>query len=718
MRFLRSDFLVVGIGAAVIAVFSFLYYKDITTKLQAGNNELIGTITYKRKTAERKYAGQVIWEGVDRDVPLYNYDAIRTSDQSEATLRLNDGTEIKLNENSMILLSLNKNQFDIQFNQGSIIANRGGAAGDLKKLNIKSGTTNIAIDRSNVKLSQNKAGDLNLSVAKGSADISTGKGAEKLGTDQALVVAKDSGDVSKFDLAVSLVSPAADSYHLTPSEKKRVDFSWLAVKGGHAVFFELSKDESFTNIIQKKEVTGNTLSNELAKGIYYWRIRAVQKITNKEEFSESRRFTVLWDEPISLISPADKETVAYRSALPIINFKWTKSEIALSYKLVLASDPLMEIVIKTFDTPQNNFVLDSLNKGVYYWRIEKNSGLKEIAKTNPSGIFEFTIKEKEITAPPELVYPDNGKQFSRTVLEKQNITFTWKSITEIHEYKFSAAKDEAFKDVVFSGSSKVNFLQLEKNLSNGKYYWRVAGKLSGDDSTAPSQARTFSVIDTEEVKLVMPSKNTVLTVEENEKSASVRFSWMASEIRGNYKLQVSPSEDFSSVYKESVVRFPSTDTAAQIEPGRYFWRVSVIDNDDSILAASQVQIFSVQNNLDAPQIISPKNGYAINMSDKDILSLNWNKVEGANLYRITVYQINKGKEYKIADIEEKGVSCKITDLHKLDESNFSWTLQAFETSANKKEIIRKSPIVRSNFKITLGRKVEKVDVKSLKIENL
>jgi hypothetical protein len=718
MKFLHSDFLVVGIGTAIIATFSFLYYKDVTTKVQTGNNELIGTVTYKRKTAERKYAGQVIWEGVENNVPLYNYDAIRTSDQSEASLRLNDGTEIKLNENSMVLLALTKNQIDIQFDQGSITANRGETKGDLKKLNIKSGTTSVSIDRSNVKLSQNRAGDLNLSVAKGNADINTGKGAEKLGTDQALVVAKDSGDVIRFELAVKLVNPPADEYYLTPSEKRRVDFSWLAVQGEHTVIFELSKEESFVNIIQKKEVSGNNLSIELEKGIYYWRVRAVHRITKKEDSSESRRFTVLWDEPITQISPANKEAVTYRNALPIINFKWTKSEIASSYRLVLASDALMEKTIKTSETPQNSIVLDSLSKGVYFWRIEKNTGLKDIAKTNPSAIFELDIKEKDVTAPPELLYPGNAKQFSQAVLEKQNITFTWKNIPEIREYRFSVARDEAFRDVVFSGTSKVNFLQLEKNLARGNYYWRVAGRLEGDESTDPSKTRMFSVIDTEEVKLVLPAKNAVLTVEENERLASVRFSWVASEIKGNYKAQVSKSEDFSSIYKENIVKFSSTNTSMQIEPGKYYWKVTVIDGDESILADSRPQFFSVQNNLETPVVISPKNGYIVNMSDKDILSLSWNKVEGANIYRISLYQIIKGKEIKIADIEEKGTGCKITDLHKLDESNFFWTLQAFETSAIKKEIIRKSPLVKCNFKITLGRPVEKVNVKSLKIENL
>ncbi|MFH0976872.1 MAG: FecR family protein [Spirochaetota bacterium] len=718
MRFSLNDLLVVGVGTAVITVFSFLYYKDITTKVQAGTNEQVGTVSYKRKSVERKYAGQVIWEDIENNIPVYNYDSIRTSDQSEASLHLKDGTEIKLNENSMILLAMTKNQIDIEFNKGSILANRGGAEGDVRKLNIKSGSTSISIDKSDVKLSQSKAGDLNLSVVKGIADVNTGKGAAKLGADQALVVAKGSGEVMKFDLAIKLVSPVAGAYYLTTAEKMRIDFSWQNVAGEHNVFFELAKDDLFANIIQKNEVKGNAFAVDLTKGIYYWRVRAVHKITKKEESSETRRFSVLFDEPVLLIAPENKETVTYKGVPPIINFKWTKSEIASAYRLVLAGDRSMSKIIKTQDSTQNSVMLDSAGKGVYFWRIEKLPGLKDIPKPAASGIFELNIKEREITAPPELLYPNNAKQFSKTLLEKQNITFTWKGSQEISEYNFYTAKDEKFKDIVFSGVSKVNFVQLEKNLPKGTYYWRVTGRLGEKEFTDPSLTRIFSITDTEEIKLVLPEKDAALSTDENEKTASIRFVWKGNDIKGKYKLQISVNEKFTSLYKEKIINYTGTDSVLQIEAGRYYWKVILLNDDGSAAADSRPQFFIVKNLLNTPVVVSPKDGYVINMSARDNLSLNWNKVAGANLYRISLYKIIHGKEYLIAESEEKGTSWKINDLRKLDESKFLWKLQAFEMDNKKKEIVRNSPLVKSNFKITLGKPVEKVNVNSLKIENL
>ncbi len=722
MRFSLSDILAVGIGAAVITTFSYLYYADVTARVNAGAGEVVGTVTYKRKTAERKYPGQVVWEDVDKEVPLYNNDSIRTADLSEAVIHLNDGTEIKMNENSMILLALGKDQFNIEFSGGSIQASREGVKGDLKQLNIKTGDTRVSIgksDKSDIKLSQSKAGDLSLKVEKGSVNLDTDQGLEKLGTDKQVVISKDSKEVREFELAITLVNPAPDSYHVTNNNKQLINFSWQDVKKGYDVFFELSGTNSFDNIVQKKKVNGNSLPITLSKGIYYWRVRAVNRTNNKQEFSETRRLTVLWDEPVFPVSPSDKEQITYRTSNPLVDFKWTKSEIATGYRLVIAGDTGFKQIISQYETSRNNIVLDSLGKGVYYWRIEKITGLSDIPGTSPSKVFKLSILKKETVSPPEPVYPNNGKQFSRILLEKQNITFTWKNNPDIPEYELSLARDNKFKDIIVKKLSRVNFLQLENNLPDGRYYWRVTGKLDKTEYTAPSPERMLRIIDTEKIRLILPRNNAVLAPRGDETSASIRFSWKRSEINGKYKLQISNTKDFSTIYKEPVFSFnTSAVTIRDVAPGSYFWRVLLLDEDGSVMADSDPEFFSIRDILAVPEIISPKEGYAVNMSNKDVLSLRWNKVNGANLYKLSLYYKKEGRTYKIADTEQKETSFIITDLKKLDIGDFYWTLQALETADNNKEVIRTSQAVKTEFKITLGKPMEKADVDSIKIENL
>ena len=96
---------------------------------------------------------------------------------------------------------------------------------------------------------------------------------------------------------------------------------------------------------------------------------------------------------------------------------------------------------------------------------------------------------------------------------------------------------------------------------------------------------------------------------------------------------------------------------------------------------------------------------------------NWKKVNGANYYRFILYQIKKGRDFVIADMERDDTEYKITDLRKLDTGSFYWTLQALERDSAK-DIIRKSSILKSDFRITLGSPMKKADVTSIKIENL
>src|SRR4030042_2611749 len=89
---------VVGFSFIIISVCSALLYADFTHKIEAGGAKQIGTVTYKREVAQRKYVSQVVWEDVEQNTPVYNNDSIRTADLSEAIVNLSDGTRINIDE--------------------------------------------------------------------------------------------------------------------------------------------------------------------------------------------------------------------------------------------------------------------------------------------------------------------------------------------------------------------------------------------------------------------------------------------------------------------------------------------------------------------------------------------------------------------------------------------------------------------------------------------
>ena len=106
MRSLHSNLIVVGIGTAIIVIFSLLFYFDITRKVDAGDAEVVGTITFRKRVIQRKYSTQVVWEDVEQNAPVYNYDSIRTAEGSVAVVRIKDGTQFTVNENSLVTVAL------------------------------------------------------------------------------------------------------------------------------------------------------------------------------------------------------------------------------------------------------------------------------------------------------------------------------------------------------------------------------------------------------------------------------------------------------------------------------------------------------------------------------------------------------------------------------------------------------------------------------------
>nr|HPI15767.1 FecR domain-containing protein [Spirochaetota bacterium] len=188
MRSLNPDRLVPAVGALIILVFSLLLYLDMRGSRGGARTEEIGTITFKRQTAQRKYAEQVVWDDLAQSVPVYNYDTIRTADMSEAVVRLKDGTEIALNENSMVLLVMSSDDASVEFMRGSIAANRDGAG---KKLNITAGGAVVSMAEGALNLSRGRGEGLDVTLNKGSALVKTGEGEQRVTGDQRVVVAGD-----------------------------------------------------------------------------------------------------------------------------------------------------------------------------------------------------------------------------------------------------------------------------------------------------------------------------------------------------------------------------------------------------------------------------------------------------------------------------------------------------------------------------------------------
>ncbi len=704
MRSLNTNALVPAAGAVIIAVFSLLLYLDMRGGRGASLNEEIGTITFKRQTAQRKYASQVVWDDLAQSVPVYNYDTIRTADVSEAVIKLKDGTEIALNENSMILLAMTKDDVSVEFTRGSIAASRDDAD---KKLNITAGGAVVALGKGALNVSRGRGEGLDLTLNRGSARVRSGANEKDVATDQRIVVADD---VRVFDLRIRLSSPGPNEYFFTPAEKASIAFSWEpALREGQA-WLETAADPSFASPTGARPVAGKTATLALPEGIAYWRVRTVDRVTGKIEISEGRRLVVLKSEPLVPITPSDGAVVRYTLNVPIILFRWSENAAGGMSTLSVFRDAKMKDRVKSARIAGTSIAVDDLAMGTYFWRVERtiSAGGKQI--TDTGALRRLVVERSDTPVAPELVYPAEGAAVNRLALEREAASFTWKKNTDHPLTRVEIARDRAFAEIVHAGDARGNVLRPAKALEPGAYFWRAVGIIDEKTSTPPSSPREFNVVETGDIALVSPADGAIVTPVAPADNASVDFAWRRSGITGRYRLQVARDASFASTYRERAVDGTGT-TLDNLEPGDYAWRVLLLGDDGNELMKSAPRALGVRRPLPLPEVLSPADGNIVDMRDSNALNFRWRPVKDATLYRIGLYHMKKGIYHNILTKETGDTAIAMTELERLDVGDFYWTLQALEVRAGR-TVERRSPEVRSRFSITLGGPAQKPEIQS------
>ena len=135
------------------------------------NEEQIATITFKYKTAQRKFEDDLIWDRLQQHSPIYDGDTIRTAPMSEATIYFNDGNVMNLYENTLAQVRLNDDGTnEIDFDGGQIEIQTSKTSG----MKIKSGTSLVNIEKgTSVATDKTSSGskELNVQVQSGTVAL-------------------------------------------------------------------------------------------------------------------------------------------------------------------------------------------------------------------------------------------------------------------------------------------------------------------------------------------------------------------------------------------------------------------------------------------------------------------------------------------------------------------------------------------------------------------
>lgn len=484
IKLTRIDILIIVfclVGAVIFgAAFRMEYFNTLVK-----NEEPVGEITFKKRSAQRKFIDRGMWDRLKQSSPVYNGDTIRTIEQSEAVVIFQDQiTYLTLDESTMIQIFFdNISGAKIDFSGGNMEV-----VSENKNIVISSGESTIVLD-GQARMNKNEE-EFVFSVLEGQASFDETK------IEAGNVLALDAKGAISIKPVIVVTSFGISAYILSPPEEAvPVVFSWKSFhfESDTYVIVEVAQDRSFKNIIETREVTGaSRVSIPLENGNYWWRSYPA-KGGSREPISSlfpSGTLEIIPSAPAALLSPPNEADLAF-SRETLVPLSWSTVEMASSYLVEISANEDMSSPVVSRGVEKSSVTQSGLDYGRWYWRVTPvfPSQFKGSGVSSQTG--EFTIKkEKPVIAAPVLTYPpQNGRTSSNLSAGR----LMWSHDANASSWLVEIADNPEMTGPVVKHNAVNNYFSLSSNiLQDGKkWFWRVTA--FGGENPAVSTVHNFEV---------------------------------------------------------------------------------------------------------------------------------------------------------------------------------------------------------------------------------
>ncbi len=475
-----------------------VFYWDYTRTADIGDREVIGFVTYKNNRVQRKLYDRAMWSAMQNNSPLTNRDTIRSEDLSDAVIHLNDGTIIKIDENSMFFLDLSGDSPKLNFTNGSIQVEQD--ENGESSLVIQTGDRTINVSGADLKLEgggETEDGSwnpLSLIMQSGEAKIRGEDGTQTVGADQQARLGADGVQVR--EVTMKLLEPANQAVvPLDGGGSKRLAFRWKLREPYSNLTFEISRDRSFNRGVNREDASPGGAVATVSSGNYYWRIRGTNRSTGKAETSEVRKLSVVANARVRLFAPAPGSQISYVVQPPLVSFSWSANNLANGYDLEIADNSSFTGDVRKYSVGSTSFAVQDLAAGTYYWRVRTKSAMAGVpARTTAASAFR--IVQRDGFAAPSLESPRSG-QTVPVASAGDTVLLSWRASREISRYEVEVSQDSSFTTSVTTQRADRNYLNY-KAPKTGTFYWRVKGYAADGKATPYSPVQRFAVTSQDE----------------------------------------------------------------------------------------------------------------------------------------------------------------------------------------------------------------------------
>jgi hypothetical protein len=355
----------------------------------------VASVSVSTGGSKLRPAATLLWRGLAAGMDVHDGDSVFVPPGADATLRFIDGTELSLDERSLVVVEPPRGgRRAVTLRQGSL-SGRAGDAGLL--LSTPNGEARLdAESEARVELTGR---ELEVAVKKGQAKLTTSKGAEvQVGKGQRAAAAAE-GTRAQAAWPVTLTAPEARVRRVVHGAPGPLELAWEGqVPEGARV--QVARDRLFAFVEHDESAAAGRYTLDAPRpGVSWWRVVDERGAA----VSEARRFSLVEDIAPSTMFPREGEVVLAPKGTQIA-FAWTPLPGVTEFLVELSPSREFEPISVSERVKGNTArVTVSLEEGAWYWRVR--AAREDGEPGHPSEPSKFRLIHKGIPEAPELLTP-------------------------------------------------------------------------------------------------------------------------------------------------------------------------------------------------------------------------------------------------------------------------------------------------------------------------
>ena len=643
---LRRVFLAALVSAAgVIATIKFFPDTDGVGGDASAQNS-IAVLKMAVNEVHRKPTKRVIWQPLSEGEKLYAGEYVRTAPNAEATVEFEKSkTRIDLDPDSVIVIEEVDGKMQLNFLKGSLFVTSSGAPGAGEEVTLKAGDKAISLNNTELALSKDKKGSVDVQVLKGSAALA-----------------------STAQIKVNAPKPN-DFVYINPAESAAVLFDVKAPGEGYVLEIQAGKTRD-----ELKPITEGVTSTVPGKlgvpmkvGRFFWRAVARSSDPAKPVLTSSVfKLNVLSRSPAILLEPADGQILTIEGEREV-DFRWSnpsrlENQVVEIFKGLDFKKKHASFAAGDESSAKIKFV----DSDDYVWRVYGTlKGRSERVVSQVRRVRTMVAKELQS---PALESPAENESIPHKKVAEGELDLKWQAVPGAVSYKITVVNKKTQESTDLD--SVTNVLNV-RDLEPGAYAWRVKAIDAKNQVSKPSAIRTFSL--TEIVELRWADGKDEISHRYVTKQPTVDLKWAkgpASTV--GYRLRLwgerEPASDsqWSSLEATGIMKEVAAD-------GTYFAYVEALDAQKHVLAQSPKRKIAVASLPLLPAPVWEKNlGPEIRAQANGSVRFAWQKVDDASEYVLTYRGDATGIE---AELRVRGTQ---TSLNRLMPGRYSVRLQTVD----------------------------------------